>query len=108
MRDEYDFSKGIRGAVVPMPPEMRRVTIRLDKEVLEWFFDQCEKAGSGDYQTMINDALREHIRQKREPRRKRCGCGRNWGGRCSALYGRALRIHPLETNALGWQSFGAR
>ncbi|HEU4457277.1 MAG TPA: BrnA antitoxin family protein [Longimicrobium sp.] len=67
MRDEYDFSKGVRGAIVPPPPGTRRVTIRLDEEILEWFYDQCEKAGGGNYQTMINDALREHIKREREP-----------------------------------------
>ena len=67
MKDEYDFSKGKRGPILPPQPGKRRITIRLDEEVLDWFFDQCEKAGGGSYQTMINEALREHIRQKREP-----------------------------------------
>ena len=67
MKDEYDFSKGVRGAIVATPPGTRRIAIQLDEEVLGWFFDQCEKAGGGNYQTMINDALREHIQREREP-----------------------------------------
>jgi predicted DNA binding CopG/RHH family protein len=67
MKDEYDFSNGVRGAIVPPRPGTRRITIRLDKEMLDWFFNQCEQAGGGNYQTMINDALREHIQREREP-----------------------------------------
>ena len=61
MKAEYDFSRGKRGALDPMPPGKTRITIRLDDEVLDWFRDQVERAGGGNYQTMINDALREHI-----------------------------------------------
>jgi len=67
MKDEYDFSKGKRGRIVPPQTGKKRITIRLDEEVLEWFFDQCDQAGGGSYQTMINEALREHIRREREP-----------------------------------------
>ncbi|HSU17534.1 BrnA antitoxin family protein [Longimicrobium sp.] len=61
MKDEYDFSRGKRGALDPTPPGKTRITIRLDDEVLEWFRDQVDRAGGGNYQTMINDALRDHI-----------------------------------------------
>jgi uncharacterized protein (DUF4415 family) len=61
MKQEYDFSKGKRGAVAPAPPGKTRVTIRLDKDVIEWFRTQVENAGGGNYQTLINQALREHI-----------------------------------------------
>lgn len=67
MKEEYDFSKGKRGAILPPQPGKRRITIRLDEEVLEWFFDQCDQAGGGSYQSMINEALRDHIRREREP-----------------------------------------
>jgi uncharacterized protein (DUF4415 family) len=67
MKDEYDFSKGRRGAVVPMPPGKTRITIRLDDEVLDWFREKVSDAGGGNYQTLINDALREHIQHEREP-----------------------------------------
>jgi hypothetical protein len=58
----YDFSKGERGALVPVPPGKTRITIRLDNEVLNWFRDQVDAMGGGSYQSMINAALREHIR----------------------------------------------
>jgi uncharacterized protein (DUF4415 family) len=61
MKDEYDFSRGKRGALDPTPPGKTRITIRLDDEVLEWFREQVDRAGGGNYQTMINHALREHI-----------------------------------------------
>ena len=67
MKDEYDFSRGRRGPVVPTPAGKTRITIRLDDEVLDWFRDRVNDAGGGNYQTLINDALREHVRHEREP-----------------------------------------
>ena len=43
------------------------MTIRLDDDILEWFRDQVHAAGGGNYQTLTNAALREHIRQRKEP-----------------------------------------
>ncbi|MBW4628729.1 MAG: BrnA antitoxin family protein [Brasilonema octagenarum HA4186-MV1] len=40
--------------------------IRLDDEVLAWFREQVHLAGGGNYQTLINDALRQYIQQSRE------------------------------------------
>ena len=67
MKPQYDFRKGKRGAVVSMPPGKTRITIRLDNEILDWFRTQVNTAGGGSYQTLINDALEEYIRQRREP-----------------------------------------
>lgn len=67
MRKRYDFSKATRGAVVPTSPGKTRITIRLDDDVIDWFRDQVEQAGGGNYQTLINAALREHISLRREP-----------------------------------------
>jgi uncharacterized protein (DUF4415 family) len=67
MKEEYDFSKGTRGALDPLPPGKERITIRLDKDVLDWFRDQTDRAGGGNYQSMINAALRDHIQRQREP-----------------------------------------
>jgi len=61
MKKEYDFSKGKRGAVFPLPPGKLRITIRLDKDILEWFKDKVDAAGGGNYQSMMNDALRQFI-----------------------------------------------
>lgn len=65
MKRHYDFSKGRRGPVFPPEPGKTRITIRLDNEVLDHFYDKVEKAGGGSYQTLINEALREHIRGAR-------------------------------------------
>ncbi len=66
MKKEYDFSKGRRGAVLKAPAGKTRVTIRLDDEVLDWFRQQVDDAGGGNYQTLINEALRSFMRRKQE------------------------------------------
>jgi len=67
VRKEYDFSKGKRGPVVATPPGKTRITIRLDDDVIEWFKNRVEEAGGGNYQTLINQALNDHIEGEREP-----------------------------------------
>jgi uncharacterized protein (DUF4415 family) len=66
MKKEYDFSKGRRGPVLKAPPGKTRVTIRLDDDVLDWFRQQVDDAGGGNYQTFINDALRGFMDRKQE------------------------------------------
>jgi len=66
MRREYDFSKGKRGAILPVAPGKTRVTIRLDQDILDWFKAQTEQAGGGNYQTLINNALRQFIGKQSE------------------------------------------
>ena len=53
-----------------MPAGKTRITIRLDDDVIEWFKEQVEEAGGGNYQSLINAALREHIKQVQEPLEK--------------------------------------
>lgn len=67
MKDEYDFSKGRRGAVIRTPGSKRRITIRIDQDVLEWFRKVAHQAGGGSYQALINQALREHMEHGIEP-----------------------------------------
>jgi len=67
MRKEYDFSKGKRGPIVPIPAGKTRITIRIDDDVLAWFREKVNSAGGGNYQKLINLALREHIASRREP-----------------------------------------
>jgi len=64
MKREYDFSKGKRGPVVPVPAGKTRITIRVDDDILECFRAQVHAAGGGNYQTLMNDALREFIRHR--------------------------------------------
>lgn len=67
MRKEYDFRAGKRGPVVASAPGKARITIRLDQDILDWFKNQVDEAGGGNYQTLINKALKEHISRTREP-----------------------------------------
>ena len=67
MRNEYDFSKGKRGPVIPPDPNKIRVTIRLDADIIDYFKGQVQKAGGGNYQTMINKALREYLNIQQVP-----------------------------------------
>ena len=67
MDAEYDFSQGKRGAIDPISAGKTRITIRLDDEVLDWFRAQVHAAGGGNYQSLINEALCQHIQQQREP-----------------------------------------
>ena len=67
MKKEYDFSKAKRGPVVPTPPGKTRITIRLDDEILDWFRQQVHASGGGNYQSLINAALRDYIEDKKEP-----------------------------------------
>ena len=63
MKNEYDFSSGRRGPVIHVPRGKTRITIRLDKDLIDWFRSQVEAAGGGNYQTLINSALREYVRE---------------------------------------------
>lgn len=60
---EYDFSDAEQGAIVKPARGKTRITIRIDTDILNWFRNQIHKAGGGNYQTLINDALREYIQQ---------------------------------------------
>jgi uncharacterized protein (DUF4415 family) len=67
MRDEHDFGDARRGPVVEVPAGKTRITIRLDADVVQWFKDQVHAAGGGNYQTLMNAALREFMEWRREP-----------------------------------------
>ncbi len=56
-----DFSRGRRGPVVPPDPGKVRITIRLDADIIDHFKRRVLKAGGGNYQTLINDTLREYL-----------------------------------------------
>lgn len=64
MQDEYDFQHGQHGALDPTPLGKTRITIRLDDAVIDWFRTQVEQAGGGNYQTAINEALRDYINRQ--------------------------------------------
>lgn len=67
MKAKYDFSKGKRGAVLPSSGKKVRITIRLDRDIIDWFRSKVAEQGGGSYQTMLNDALRKHIERQDQP-----------------------------------------
>ena len=67
MKAKYDFSKGKRGAVLPSPRKKVRITIRLDRDIIDWFRSKVEEQGGGSYQTMLNDALRAYMERQEQP-----------------------------------------
>ena|SRR5216683_7438579 len=56
-----DFSRAKRGPVVKSEPGKTKISIRLDNAVLGHFKSMVDKAGGGNYQTLINDALLAHV-----------------------------------------------
>lgn len=68
MKQQYDFSRGKRGRVIPAEPEPRgktRITIRLDEDLVDHFLKEAEATGGATgYQTLINEALRQHVEGK--------------------------------------------
>ncbi len=67
MKTKYDFSKGKRGAVLPTSGKKVRITIRLDRDIVDWFRSKVEEQGGGNYQSMLNDALRTYMERQEQP-----------------------------------------
>ena len=67
MKAKYDFNEGKRGAVLPSSGKKVRITIRLDRDIIDWFRSKVEEQGGGSYQTMLNDALRKHMERQDQP-----------------------------------------
>ena len=65
MKKEYDFNKAKRGSIIQSKGKTR-ITIYLDNDIIETFRDLADGYGSG-YQTMINEALREHLNHSHGP-----------------------------------------
>ena len=61
---DIDFSGAKRGATVKPEFGKTKISIRLDNTVLEYFRDLVDKAGGGNYQTLINDALLEYVHRR--------------------------------------------
>ena len=59
-KEEYNFDDARQGQVVKSPPGKTRITIRIDTDILNWFREQVHERGGGNYQTLINEALREY------------------------------------------------
>ena len=61
---DFDFSQAKQGPVVKADPGKTKISIRLDNSVIESFRALADKAGGGNYQTLINDALAEYLHQR--------------------------------------------
>ena len=61
---DIQFSGAKRGAVVPTEPGKTKISIRLDNTVLDYFRRLVDKAGGGNYQTLINEALLAHVHRR--------------------------------------------
>jgi uncharacterized protein (DUF4415 family) len=61
MKRQYNFRKARRGPVVPPATGKTRITIRLDNDLIEHFQKIVDSSGGGNYQTLINNALREYV-----------------------------------------------
>ena len=68
MKPSYDFSNGKRGRILPPEPEpagKTRITIRLDEDLVDYFLNESDSyGGAKGYQTLINEALRQHVEGK--------------------------------------------
>lgn len=65
MRNEYDFSKATKKALIPSKGKTR-ISIFIDNAVLDEFRTRAEAAGTG-YQTMMNEALRQYLSSQERP-----------------------------------------
>ena len=61
---DFDFSRAKRGAVVKAAPGKTKISIRLDKSILDYFRRVVDESGGGSYQTLMNDALLAYIQQR--------------------------------------------
>ena len=67
MRPEYDFSGAKRGRVIAPGRPKQRITIRLDADIIAHFKQLVLRAGGGNYQTLINDTLRQLVGKANRP-----------------------------------------
>jgi len=56
-----NFKGAKRGAVVPADINKERITIRLDRDIVDHFRNLVVESGGGNYQSLINSALREYV-----------------------------------------------
>jgi uncharacterized protein (DUF4415 family) len=61
---DIDFSRARRGPAVRPEPGKSKISIRLDNTVLDYFRGVVDKAGGGNYQTLINEALLEYVHRR--------------------------------------------
>lgn len=65
-RGEYDLSRAKRDPSVPGQTGKTQITIWVEDDVVQWFKTLVHKAGGGNYQTLMNRALREYMNKANE------------------------------------------
>ncbi len=65
MKKEYNLKSAKKRQVVSQKGKTR-ITIYLDNDVIEEFRNRADAAGYG-YQTMINEALKRHLKKADKP-----------------------------------------
>jgi uncharacterized protein (DUF4415 family) len=63
MKKASRVKKRKRRVVAKPLTEKLRIGIRLDRDIVEYFRNQVKQARRGNYQTLINDALKEYIQR---------------------------------------------
>lgn len=66
MRDEYDFSVGIKNPYAANLKSKKVVTIRIEDETIDYFKRLSEEVNL-PYQTLINLYLKDCVQQQRKP-----------------------------------------
>ena len=61
---DIDFSGARQGPAVRPQPGKTKISIRLDNTVLDYFRGVVDKAGGGNYQTLVNEALLEYVHRR--------------------------------------------
>jgi uncharacterized protein (DUF4415 family) len=64
MKENYDFSQGKRGAIIPTASHQAKVNLTLDQNVIDWFKSKVNESGGGDYHQLINQVLQDYINQE--------------------------------------------
>ncbi|MDH3600385.1 MAG: BrnA antitoxin family protein [Candidatus Tectomicrobia bacterium] len=64
MAEDYDMSDAHQGPLGPPSPTKTRITIRFDNDILAWFKAQVHEQGGGNYQTLMNQALRDYMKRR--------------------------------------------
>lgn len=66
MRDEYDFSNGVKNPYAKGLKSKSVVTIRIEDDVISYFKQLAEEVNL-PYQTLINLYLKDCVAQQRKP-----------------------------------------
>lgn len=60
----HDFANAAQSPVITPSLGKTRIMLRVDTDTIDWFRWQVHDTGGGNYQTLINEALRDHVRQQ--------------------------------------------